>query len=36
MRGDVEQGLAAGFNDYLTKPLELSRLLAALRHALRH
>jgi CheY-like chemotaxis protein len=34
MRGDVEQGLAAGFNDYLTKPLELSQLLAAMHKAL--
>jgi len=35
MRGDIEQGLAAGFDHYLTKPLELSRLLAALHQALR-
>jgi CheY-like chemotaxis protein len=34
MRGDIEQGLAAGFTDYLTKPLDLARLLTAMRAAL--
>jgi CheY-like chemotaxis protein len=34
MDGDVEKGLAAGFHDYLTKPLDMSRLLATLRRAL--
>ena len=29
MPSDVERGRAAGFADYLTKPIELSRLLAA-------
>jgi PAS domain S-box-containing protein len=36
MRGDIEHGLAAGFNDYLTKPIEMSRLLGVLRTTLRH
>jgi len=36
MSGDIEQGLAAGFNDYLTKPIEMSRLLGVLRTTLRH
>jgi CheY-like chemotaxis protein len=35
MDSDVRQGLAAGFDDYLTKPLEFSQLLAALRRVLR-
>ena len=30
MRADVERGLAAGFVDYLAKPLDLPRLLALL------
>jgi CheY-like chemotaxis protein len=34
MCGDIEQGLAAGFTDYLTKPLDLTRLLTAMRAAL--
>ena len=29
MHGDVDEGLNAGFNQYLTKPLELTRLLEA-------
>jgi PAS domain S-box-containing protein len=36
MSGDIEQGLVAGFDDYLTKPLDMSRLLGVLRSALRH
>ncbi len=36
MSGDMEQGLAAGFHDYLTKPLDLSRLLDVVRGALCH
>ncbi len=36
MSGDMEQGLAAGFHDYLTKPLDLSRLLHVVRGALCH
>jgi CheY-like chemotaxis protein len=35
MHGDVEKGLAAGFGDYLTKPLDLQRLLALLRNVSR-
>ena len=31
---DVERGLAAGFADYLTKPLDFSRLYAVLEHHL--
>jgi len=34
MQGDVEIGLAAGFTDYLTKPLHVPALLAAVRRAL--
>jgi signal transduction histidine kinase/ActR/RegA family two-component response regulator len=31
MHGEVERGLAAGFGDYLTKPIDVPRLLALLR-----
>jgi CheY-like chemotaxis protein len=34
MPQDLARGQAAGFADYLTKPLELQRLLSALRAAL--
>ena len=34
MPADVDAGRAAGFVDYLTKPLDLERLLAAVRQAL--
>jgi PAS domain S-box-containing protein len=34
MASDVEQGLAAGFVQYLTKPLDLHRLIAAVEAAL--
>jgi PAS domain S-box-containing protein len=34
MPSDVAQGLAAGFADYITKPIELSRLLAVVSAAL--
>ena len=34
MPGDVEQGLAAGFARYVTKPLEMRRLSAAVRDVL--
>jgi len=34
MRTDLERGQAAGFDDYLTKPLDLRRLLAAVERAL--
>jgi CheY-like chemotaxis protein len=30
MKGDREQGLAAGFTDYLTKPLDIVQLLEVL------
>jgi len=30
MPGDIEQGLAAGFRGYLTKPLDIARLLRAI------
>ena len=33
MRGDVERALAAGFDDYLTKPLDFEQLLAHVRRA---
>ena len=29
MPSDVERGIAAGFADYLTKPLDMSRLIAS-------
>jgi CheY-like chemotaxis protein len=32
--GDVQRGLAAGFDDYLTKPLEQAQLLATIGRAL--
>jgi CheY-like chemotaxis protein len=31
MHGDVERGLAAGFGNYLTKPLDVALFLAVLR-----
>ena len=34
MQGDAEQGLAAGFARYLTKPLDMPQLLAAVSEAL--
>ena len=34
MASDIEQGLAAGFVEYLTKPLQMTRLLAAVEAAL--
>jgi len=34
MPGDIERGLASGFADYLTKPLDFARLLAAVQRAL--
>jgi CheY-like chemotaxis protein len=34
MPGDVEQGLAAGFAHYVTKPLEMRRLSAAVKQVL--
>jgi CheY-like chemotaxis protein len=34
MASDVEQGLAAGFVQYLTKPLDMALLLAAVEGAL--
>jgi signal transduction histidine kinase len=34
MPGDVEQGLAAGFAQYVTKPLEMRRLAAAVKQVL--
>jgi CheY-like chemotaxis protein len=35
MHSDIQQGLDAGFDDYLTKPLDLTRLRARVRRALR-
>ncbi|MBI5718518.1 MAG: PAS-domain containing protein [Burkholderiales bacterium] len=34
MRGDIERGLAAGFDDYLTKPLDVAALRAMVRQRL--
>jgi len=34
MPADVERGIAAGFADYLTKPLDMSRLIASVEAAL--
>ncbi|MBL6945162.1 MAG: PAS domain S-box protein [Rhodospirillales bacterium] len=34
MRSSVERGIKAGFLDYLTKPVNVSKLMAALRNAL--
>jgi len=34
MPSDIERGLASGFADYLTKPLDFARLLAAVQRAL--
>ena len=34
MPGDIEHGLAAGFVEYLTKPLDMQRLIAAVEHVL--
>ncbi len=34
MPADVQRGLQAGFDDYLTKPVDLNRLLSALRRLL--
>jgi len=34
MRGDIERGLAAGFDDYLTKPLDVAALRATVRQRL--
>jgi hypothetical protein len=34
MPRDIEHGLAAGFVDYLTKPLDMQKLIAAVEHAL--
>ncbi len=34
MRGDVARGLAAGFDDYLTKPLDVPRFLGVVRRLL--
>jgi CheY-like chemotaxis protein len=35
MDGDVERGMVAGFDDYLTKPVELTRLLAVFGRVMR-
>jgi CheY-like chemotaxis protein len=34
MPSDVERGMAAGFADYLTKPIDMSRLIASVEAAL--
>ncbi|MBL8348349.1 MAG: PAS-domain containing protein [Rubrivivax sp.] len=34
MRGDIERGLAAGFDDYLTKPLDVAALRATVQQRL--
>jgi CheY-like chemotaxis protein len=34
MKGEREQGLAAGFVDYLTKPLDIQKLIAVLEQML--
>jgi CheY-like chemotaxis protein len=34
MQGDIERGLAAGFDDYLTKPLDVGQLRAAVQRRL--
>ncbi|MCS2609734.1 GAF domain-containing protein [Halomonas dongshanensis] len=34
MESDIKQGVAAGFDAYLTKPLDMAQLLATLRHFL--
>jgi CheY-like chemotaxis protein len=34
MPGDIAHGLAAGFVEYLTKPLDMQKLIAAVEHAL--
>jgi hypothetical protein len=34
MPGDIEHGLAAGFIDYLTKPLDMQKLIIAVEQAL--
>jgi DNA-binding response OmpR family regulator len=31
MRGDIERGLGAGFDAYLTKPLDIAQLLGVVR-----
>jgi CheY-like chemotaxis protein len=36
MPQDLEQARVAGFDDYLTKPLELGRLLQVVEQALKH
>jgi len=34
MPSDIDRGVAAGFADYLTKPLDMSRLIASVEAAL--
>jgi CheY-like chemotaxis protein len=36
MQGDRERGLSAGFNDYITKPVEVSTLRARVERLLNH